>query len=119
MTRFVLTRAAARDVREICTYIATQRPKAARSVRERIFLALQHLVQNPGIGHKRQDLTDKPVVFWPVSRYVIIYDPTKRPIRILRVLDGARDLAGTPLIFLLQCFPDEPRHVLLQVIERA
>jgi antitoxin ParD1/3/4/toxin ParE1/3/4 len=94
MTRFVVTRAAARDIREIYGYIAADRPRAARSVRERIFAALQRLAQNPGIGHARKDLTDKPVVFWPVSRYVIIYDPTTHPIRIVRVLDGARDLAG-------------------------
>ncbi len=88
MTRFVLTRAAARDIREIYGYIAAERPQAARRVRERIFNALQRLAENPGIGHSRKDLTDKPVAFWPVSRYVIIYDPAKHPIRIIRVLDG-------------------------------
>lgn len=46
------------------------------------------------MGHTRNDLTDKPVFFWPVSRYMIIYEPVKRPIRIIRVLDGARDLVG-------------------------
>jgi plasmid stabilization system protein ParE len=94
MTRFVLTRAASRDIREIYAYIAAERLRAARSVRERIFAAIQCLAENPGIGHTRKDLTDKPVAFWPASRYVIVYDPTRHPIRVIRVLDGARDLAS-------------------------
>ena len=26
----------------------------------------------PGIGHRRDDLTDYPVLFWPVGTYLII-----------------------------------------------
>jgi toxin ParE1/3/4 len=75
MTRFVLTRAAARDIREIYAYISADRPAAASKVRERLFVALMRIAAHPGIGHIREDLTDKAVRFWPVSRYVIVYDP--------------------------------------------
>jgi antitoxin ParD1/3/4 len=46
----------------------------------------------PGQGHTRKDLTDLPVLFWPVGSYLIVYDPEKRPLEILRVLHGARDV---------------------------
>ena len=49
---------------------------------------------NPGIGHVRDDLTDQPVRFWAVFSYLIIYDPVPRPVQVVRVLHGARDLAA-------------------------
>ncbi len=94
MSRFVLTTIAAQDIREIYTYIAAERPRAASKVRQRIFVALKRIAEHPGIGHTREDLTDKPVHFWPIGRYWVIYDPATRPVRIIRVLDGARDVAG-------------------------
>jgi plasmid stabilization system protein ParE len=45
-----------------------------------------------GKGHIREDITDLPVRFWPVGSYLIVYDAGKRPIEILRVLHGARDV---------------------------
>jgi len=67
-------------------------PLAARRVRLQIFDACQRIAKNPGIGHKREDLTDKPVLFWPVGSYLIIYNPTKKPVEIVRVLHGARNI---------------------------
>lgn len=50
------------------------------------------LAQSPGLGHTRDDLTSLPLRFWPVFSYLIVYDPARRPIEIVRVLHGARDL---------------------------
>lgn len=45
-------------------------------------------------GHKREDLTDKPVRFWPFKRrYLIIYIDHSL-IEIVRILSGYRDIAG-------------------------
>ena len=33
------------------------------------------LGSQPGIGHLREDLTRRPVKFWPVYSYLIVYDP--------------------------------------------
>lgn len=44
------------------------------------------------MGHLREDLTDKPVLFWPVGSYLVIYNPVRKPIEIVRVLHGRRDL---------------------------
>jgi plasmid stabilization system protein ParE len=53
---------------------------------------MEFLGGSPEAGHFREDLTDKPVKFWPVFSYLIVYDPERRPIEVLRVLHGARDL---------------------------
>ena len=46
----------------------------------------------PGIGHKREDLTAYPVLFWSVGGYLVIYRATSRPIEIVAVTQGARDI---------------------------
>ena len=94
MSRFVLAKSAARDIREIYTYIAADRLQAASKVRKRIFTALQRIADHPGIGHTREDFTSRPVLFWPAGCYLIVYDPEARPVRIIRVLDGARDVTA-------------------------
>ena len=53
---------------------------------------MQRLAQNPGIGHVRPDLTNEDVRFWPVFKYLVIYRPATRPLEIVRVLHGQRDV---------------------------
>jgi antitoxin ParD1/3/4/toxin ParE1/3/4 len=48
----------------------------------------------PRIGHARTDLTDRPVLFWPLHDILIAYRPDTRPIQVVRVLHGARDPEG-------------------------
>jgi len=91
MKRFKLSPEAAQDIREIWAYIAADSIKAARRLRLQIFDACQRIADNPGIGHRRQDLTEKPVLFWPEGSYLIIY-AARKPVEIVRVLHGARDI---------------------------
>jgi len=53
---------------------------------------LKLLGKQPGVGHVREDLPGRPVKFWPVYSYLIVYDPETEPIQILRVLHGMRDV---------------------------
>lgn len=92
MKRFTLSPEAASDIRDIWSYIAVDSVKAARKVRLRLFDACQRLAENPRIGHVREDLTDQPVLFWPVGSYLIIYDPESKPLSIVRVVRGTRDV---------------------------
>lgn len=94
MKRLKLSPEAASDIREIWAYVAQDSIQAARSVRLQIFDACQRIAQNPGIGHRREDLTDKPVLFWPVRSYLIIYRGTPKSAEIVRVLHGAVDVAS-------------------------
>ena len=50
------------------------------------------LAERPSIGHSRQDLTDRPLKFWSVFSYLVVYDPESRPLTIIAVLHGARDV---------------------------
>jgi antitoxin ParD1/3/4/toxin ParE1/3/4 len=92
MKRFKLSPEAASDMREIWSYIAADSVKAARKVRLALFAACQRLAENPGLGHVREDLTDQSVLFWPVGSYLVIYDPGSKPLSIVRVVHGARDV---------------------------
>ena len=91
MKRYRLTPAAKIDLAEIHEYIRYDSPRAARRVVTRIREAARRLAEYPGIGHVREDLTDRPFRFWPVYAYLIVYRPESRPLEIVRILHGARD----------------------------
>lgn len=57
-----------------------------------MFDAFDAIGNTPGIGHRREDLTDYSVLFWPVGAYLIIYRATSRPVEIAAVTQGARDI---------------------------
>jgi antitoxin ParD1/3/4/toxin ParE1/3/4 len=44
------------------------------------------------MGHRREDLTGFPVLFWPVGAYLVIYRAESRPIEIVAVTQGSRDI---------------------------
>jgi toxin ParE1/3/4 len=97
--RFRLTREASADLREILFDIATDNPDAAERLRLEFYEALQRLAEAPGIGHYHEELLDRRYRFWNFYSYVICYVWRKRPIQIVAVVHGARDLAalfGTP-----------------------
>ena len=80
------------DLQEIWLYIATDNPAAADKIEAEIYTVCDLLAQNPGLGHKRRDLTDEPVLFWPVrGRYLVIYQRESEPLKVVSILHGARD----------------------------
>ena len=66
MTRFRLSPEAAQDLIDIYEYIAQDSIEAAERVRTEIYEAIVGLAAKPGKGHRREDLTGRPVLFWPV-----------------------------------------------------
>lgn len=93
MRRFRFTREALRELNEIVAYIAEDSPPAARKVRDSIFDACEKLANQPGMGHRRPDITSQDVRFWNVrGRFLIIYRSTRRPIEIVRVFRAGRDI---------------------------
>ncbi len=90
---FILSGPAVRDLDEILSYALEQSgPQRAQHVSDRLYDALQKLAENPGLGHKREDITSMPVLFWAVWSYLVIYSPETKPLQIVRVLHGARDV---------------------------
>lgn len=54
--------------------------------------AFERLGEHPHIGHTREDLTERPVRFWNVHSYLIVYNDATAPLQIVAVLHGARDV---------------------------
>jgi toxin ParE1/3/4 len=50
------------------------------------------LASTPGMGHLRRDLTAADVRFFPVYSYLIVYRPSTKPLQVVAVLHGARDV---------------------------
>jgi toxin ParE1/3/4 len=80
------------DLDDIWEYIAADNIEAADQWIEKLFDAFESLAQTPGMGHRREDLTAHRVLFWPVGAYLIIYRAERRPIEIVAVTQGSRDI---------------------------
>jgi plasmid stabilization system protein ParE len=87
-----LTPSAQRDVELITDFIAEDNVDAALRVHDALEEAFRHLAEMPAMGHAREDLTDRPVKFWNVYSYLIVYDPASSPLTVIAVLHGARDV---------------------------
>ena len=92
MTRYLLSEDAVRDLDGIWAYIAANNVDAADRSIAKLFDAFDAVGDTPGIGHKREDLTAYPVLFWPVDAYLVIYRATSNPVEILAVTQGVRDI---------------------------
>src|SRR5262245_38250431 len=90
--RFVFTEEAEAQLLDILDYLAGERESAAVRVRDAIDEAIRTLSERPEIGHTREDLTSRPLKFWAVYSYLVVYDPVSRPLTIVAVLHGARDV---------------------------
>lgn len=87
---FSLHPLAAQDITDIWECIAETNPLAARRVREEILDAIRALVSFPYQGHRRTDLTSRPLLFKTVHDYLIAYAPDERPLLVIAVLHGRR-----------------------------
>ncbi len=93
MKRYNLSDEAKQDLADIKAYLTKESGvHASRYVLKRIKEGMDFLSSTPGAGHMREDLTDADLKFWHVFSYLIIYKATTRPIGIVRVLHGSRDI---------------------------
>jgi toxin ParE1/3/4 len=91
--RYVLAPQAALDLVEIWRYIKEQTSlTVADRVESAILEKIAFLAGTPGAGHSRKDLTEEDVKFFSVYSYLIVYRPTTKPLQILSILHGRRDL---------------------------
>src|SRR6266404_3018076 len=91
--RYVLAPQAAIDLVEIWRYIKEQ---SSLVIADRVETAIREkfsfLAQTPGAGHRRKDLTEADVKFFPVYSYLIVYRPETTPLQIASILHGRRDV---------------------------
>lgn len=90
--QFRLSPGAESQIGDIVEFIAAESEAAAVRVRDALYDAFQQLAEMPGMGHMREDLTARPVKFWSVYSYLIVYDPASEPLAVVAVLHGARDV---------------------------
>jgi len=107
MSAYVLSPGAKQDLDDLWDYVADEDVDAADRLIELIFDAFEELARFPDMGHKREDLTKFPVLFWPVGNYVIIYRGMRSPIEIVAIVHGKRDI---PAFLRLRSAGDIPSH---------
>lgn len=88
---FELHPGAAQDITEIWQFIAKDSVVAAGRFREDVLAAIRNLVNFPHQGHKRSDLTSRPLRFQTVGEYLIAYAPEEKPLVVVAVVHGRRN----------------------------
>jgi plasmid stabilization system protein ParE len=91
---FVITPQARRDLKEILLDIAEDSVDTAERLRAEFYAALRKLARSPGIGHFHDELMSRKYRFWNFYSYAIVYAWETKPIRIITVVHGSRDLVA-------------------------
>jgi antitoxin ParD1/3/4/toxin ParE1/3/4 len=94
VAHFELTPDAKADIEEIVAFIRRDSRDTSRRVRREIRAELKKLAEQPGMGHRRADANNESLRFWSIYSYLIIYRENSTPLKILRVIHGARDLGS-------------------------
>lgn len=91
--RYILAPEAVRDLAAIWRYI---KKGSSREVADRIEFAIRDkigfLADTPGARHRRSDLTSAYVKFFAVYSYLIVYRPETKPLQVVSILHGNRDI---------------------------
>ena len=79
------------DLDEIWEFIRADNLDAADRLIAEILGAIDALVPFPGRGHRRPDLTSRPLRFILVHEYLIAYAPEEKPVWVVAVMHGRRN----------------------------
>jgi len=90
MTGYDFHPEAALDLDEIWDFIAEDNLDAADKVIADILASIDALVPFPHQGHKRPDLTSRPLPFTVVREYLIADAPEEKPLWVVAVMHGRR-----------------------------
>jgi plasmid stabilization system protein ParE len=90
MTGYDFHPEAFRDLDAIGEFIAEDNPDAADKVIADILAAVDALVPFPHQGHRRTDLTSRPLRFWLVRDYLIAYAPDEKPLWVVAIIHSSR-----------------------------
>jgi toxin ParE1/3/4 len=93
VARLTRTAQAEIDLIEIWTYVARDNPDAADRLLDRIEDACVRLAETPHLGPARPDLA-ADLRYFVVGEYLILYRERGRNVEIVRIVHGARRLAG-------------------------
>jgi toxin ParE1/3/4 len=79
------------DLDEIWDFIAGDNLNAADRLIAEMLAAVNELVSFPKQGHRRPDLTNRPLRFTLVREYLIAYAPDEKPLWVVAVIHGRRN----------------------------
>jgi plasmid stabilization system protein ParE len=79
------------DLDEIWEFIAADNIAAADRVIGEVFATVRTLAASRHIGHRRPDLTNKPLRFFRVRDYLVAYAPDEDPLWVIAVIHGRRN----------------------------
>jgi plasmid stabilization system protein ParE len=79
------------DLDEIWEYVRVDSLDAADRMIADILAAIAALVPFPHQGHKRPDLSSRPLRFITVRDYLIAYAPDERPLWVVALMHGRRN----------------------------
>lgn len=80
------------DLFEIWRRIAEDSFELAERIHAEFHELFASLGRMPSQGHSRTDLTRRPVLFFPLYSFLVVYQPETKPIRIMAVLRGRRNI---------------------------
>ncbi|MGA2114984.1 MAG: type II toxin-antitoxin system RelE/ParE family toxin [Bryobacteraceae bacterium] len=78
------------DINAIWEYIAEGNPDAADRMIDKIVSTIEALIPLPHQGHRRPDLTSRPLRFTHAGNYLIAYAPDKKPLWVVAIMHGRR-----------------------------
>ena len=80
------------DVFEIWRRIADDSVELANRIESEFYEIVRIAGTDAGSGHTRRDLIKRSVLFFPLYSSLIVYQPDVKPIRIMAVLRGTRNV---------------------------
>ena len=94
MSGYILTPTAQDDLTNIRDYYLEEAGyRIARQMLVEFVEAFRFLARTPGAGHKREDLAeDRPVLFWQMRNYLILYKLGSAPLQIVSIVRGSQDI---------------------------
>ncbi|HLX43110.1 MAG TPA: type II toxin-antitoxin system RelE/ParE family toxin [Bryobacteraceae bacterium] len=78
------------DLDEIWEFIREENLDAADRAIAEILASVDALVSLPNQGHRRPDLSSRPLRFVLVHEYMIAYAPEEKPLWVIAVMHGRR-----------------------------
>ena len=87
-----VSREAQQDLFEIWMHIAEDSSDLADRIENEFHELFASLGRMPRQGHARKEITSRPVLFFPLYSFLVVYQPNIQPIRILAVLRGKRNV---------------------------
>ena len=91
MSAYQLTPLAGADLLQIWEYIAEDDISAADRVVANLLESFDLIARYPRLGRVREDWTERPVRFFVVRHYHIVYRADTAPITIVAIIHSARD----------------------------